>query len=104
MNRLTNAMRDALVRVADAFKRGDTETVDVSQETLECFCEHGLLNYDPGSKDGWGTWYLTEKGFGEVNLRRREQEEAKEKRNAASRARNDAMRSVGMKRTRYGWE
>lgn len=106
MKKLTNALRDGLVRIADLFAKGETETIAAEPEVVDCYCDHGLLDFAHiGDGSGNGNWFLTEKGLGEVNLRRREQEEARAKRNRASAARAATARSLGLKRTLGGgWE
>ncbi len=103
MKKLTNTLRDSLVIVSAAFARGDNEKIDVGMDTLESFCAHGLIDYTPSvPAHAGGTWWLTEKGIGEVNLRTREQEEAKAARRKAGKSRYAAMTGLGLRRNLDG--
>ena len=82
------------------------KSVTVSFDTAFTMCQIGLL------KDGFGTndsvqlthVFLTDHGVDVGMARAKLLLVRRNVRNHAAQARSDAMRSVGMKRTKYGWE
>lgn len=111
MSKLTKPMLDVLVQIADliASRDGDAYAVGrVARDgTLDRIVSAGCLDWHKANvddDDDWTGWRLTATGADMVATRRAEVETQRAKRNKASRGRNAAMASCGMRRTASGWE
>ncbi len=89
------AQRDTVA----ALIKAECDTYNISSEALLSAADAGLISFNPD-----GSVFITEQGLSAVKADAQRKATRRAKQSANSRARNNAMKSIGMRRTAYGWE
>jgi len=96
--KLTIAMKEVLLKLLGGPMSGDKLG---SMETLQALTDMGLIEYNSKTHEV----SLSDKGKEAAEAYKIEKRGKQDKTNAAARGKADAMKSLGMKKTRYGgWE
>jgi hypothetical protein len=102
--RIPSRVKAFLLLVQNAGPRGLESSAVRFEEWFDSSCIACELSLAGENPDNPGHWVLSAAGHLVAMQEAARLEAARQARNASARGRSDAMRSVGMKKTRYGWE